>query len=596
MEKTEISSIEYLYKSDDIPNKIIYKNKDNKNEIYENTKDLAEDYISKTYLFQNKKKEKIAVKLIKKTEIINNNSIEEMINIQKSIDRPDFSKFINYFEDNKKNNIFLILEYYQNDSLYDLVKKRSYLTEIEVQNYMTQLIISLNYLHTKKIIHRYLIPLFIFLGDKMDLKIGNFFFAKKVENKEKLDKMYTDPFFMAPEIWLNDNYSFEVDIWSLGIIMFFLLTGNYPFKINVTKENFESNNYNKDNIKKIFSSLKFPESQKISPVAKDLIKQILDIDPSKRPTLNQIIYHDFFNREGMPKYFENSTIEKPPKDFPNEILNEELIVKSLKSLIKPIIEPITYDSINNLNDLKINNIKEIDIYIEKKYDYFQKYGIGYMLNNGFVGVFYRDRTKMVLNTKKNKYKYIEKDKGITNKFTKNNCPENLGNKMNILNEFKSFFDKENKKEKNFDEKEETKINEDINEDKEDNDEIDFIYVENVIFDKYFIFFKLSTQTQQFFFDDNVQMIMSCEILTYKYIIDKKKEKTNFYLKDVLNNPIKELKKRYNYARYSYFKWIDKRIKKNIEKIKNEVKDKGEKEEEKNEIENDNNSNDNKIIE
>ena len=315
MDKIKDSLIECIYDSD-IPYNIICNIKNENKEIYKNKNLLAKDYISETYLFINEKKEKIAVKLISKTKInneFNNGSVRKMIEIQKSINRPDFSKFINYFEDDL--NIFLILEYYENDSLYHLIKKRSYLTEKEVQNYMTQLIISLNYLHTNKIIHRYLIPLFMFLGDNMDLKIGNFFFATKIENKdEKLTKLYTDHFFMAPEIWLSDEYSFEVDIWNLGIIMFYLLTGNYPFNIDVEKKDFEINNYNKDKIRNIFSKLEFPLESKISPAAKDLIKQILVIDPLKRPTLNQIIYHDFFNRE-IPKYFPNTTVKKAQKNF-----------------------------------------------------------------------------------------------------------------------------------------------------------------------------------------------------------------------------------------------------------------------------------------
>ena len=566
MKKSEESLIKCIYDSDDsdLPIKIIIHSNTNKKEeeeIYINTYILlSEDNILKTYLFKNEEKEEqIAVKSFKKAKFKYKNTFLENIEIQKSINRPDFSKFINSFEDD--NNIFII-EYYNDNSLVSLVKKRKNLTEIEVCNYMIQLIFSLNYLHTNNIIHRSLIPQYIFLGDKMDLIIGNLFFAIKADNKEKLNyKVYTFPSFTAPEIYLNNEYSFEVDIWSLGIIIYYLLIGECPFKIDMENNDFHSNY--KDKITKIVSKLDFSKYQKISQAAKDLIRQILVIDPSKRPTLNQIIYHDFFNREKVPKYFTNTTLNEPPEDF-SDVLSEEVIVKDLKSLIKPAIEPITYDSINSLSDLKRNNIKDIDIYVKKFYDYFEKYGIGYILNNGFVGVFYRDRTKMILNTKKNKYKYIDKNKQDIIVFTVNNCPENLKNKMNILNEFKRLFNKSNSNEKEGPEVN----NEDINEEKEDNDEIDFIYVENVIFDKYFIFFKLSTQTQQFFFDDKVELILSCEVLTYKYIIDKKEEKTNLYLKDVLNNPIKELKKRYNYARYSYFKLIDKRIKKNSEKIKN----------------------------
>ena len=121
MEIIEDSFIKCSYNSDNIPIKITYYNKNKEEKVYEYNKPLAEDYISRTYLFENEGKEKIAVKLIKKLRVINNRQIIEMIEIQKSINRPDFSKFINKFED--ENYIFIILEYYLNDSLYNLVKK-----------------------------------------------------------------------------------------------------------------------------------------------------------------------------------------------------------------------------------------------------------------------------------------------------------------------------------------------------------------------------------------------------------------------------------------------------------------------------------------
>ena len=82
---------------------------------------------------------------------------------------------------------------------------------------------------------------------------------------------------------LDKGYSFEVDIWFVGVIMLKLLTGKYPFKIEQGKiGNFEFDFLNDDDIK-------------ISEASKDLIKQILVIKPLKRPKLSQILYHYFFH-------------------------------------------------------------------------------------------------------------------------------------------------------------------------------------------------------------------------------------------------------------------------------------------------------------
>ena len=302
---------------------------------------------------------------------------------------------------------------------------------------MLQLIISLNYLHKNNIIHRNLDISNLLLDKDMKLKIGSFRLAYQLKNNTDKCNMKYEKLYIAPEVLKENGYSFEVDIWSLGIIMFQLLTGKYPFI-----EGYEKNS--NVNVEKISSS-------EMSKAAKDLMNQLLVIDPLKRPTLNQIIYHDFFNREGIPKYFPVSTFKQPPEDFPEDILDKDVIFTDLKSIIKPAIGPITYDSFKNLNEIKKNNVKDIDIYIKLYYDYNSKFGIGYLLNNGLVGVYYRDQTKMIFNPKNGDFKYI--DKNEENNYNNNHhIPEELKNKFNILKRFEQYFNEickaKEKKEKN----------------------------------------------------------------------------------------------------------------------------------------------------
>ena len=574
--KNDKKKIECNYEQDNkIPKQIIYYKDENKKVIYSTPSFIKKDNFLIKYKYQNENdiKDCLECRILNKNEnkvLIDDKDWVEGINIQKSINRPDFKKVIDVIE---KNNYILIFQEYD-INLEDLIKKRKYLTEKEVQCYMTQLIFPLNYLYSEKRIHRNLSTSSIYLGKNMELKVGELMSSIQLKKKEeKLTEICGDPYFMAPEMLKEKEekgYSFEVDIWSLGIIMFRLLTGQYPFN---------SNSYYDLTNKIKNAQLIFPSETKISPAAQDLINQILEKDPSKRPALNQIIYHDFFNREQIPKYFPASTFEKPPEDYSKDILNREVKSKDLKSLIVPHINPIAYDSINNLNEIKKNNIKDIDIYMTQYYDYFSRFGIGYELNNGFVGVFFRDKTKMVINKKETVFKYIEKNKEISSNYQKNKCPDELRNKLEILIRFKEYFsntNSHNEKVMSFENTTETFEEKAIKEEKEDKvDNIEFIFVENVIFDEKLIFFKLSTQTQHIFFKDGIQMIMSYDVLTY---INENNKKANILLKDVLKNPIKQLKVRFNYVRYIYFNWINKQIRKKQEK--KEVKEKEENEMEK----------------
>ena len=517
---------------------------------------LGQGGFGKVYKFQvisgdgSDNKEFIAGKIIKKEKYINDKRIEikllkDEINLQKNLNRSDIVKVINYVDSDEF--VYIFLELCKNGSLMELLKKRkNHLTEKEVQCYMYQIIIALNYIHSNNVIHRDLKLENILLGDNMEIKIGDFGLATKLDRKSKkgLNQNVGTFKYKAPEILSEKEYSYEIEIWSLGIIMCYLLTGTHPFE-GKTKED------TKKNIIDI-NKLPYIESEyKISPAAKNLLEQLLVKDPSKRPTLNQIIYHDFFNREGIPKYFGEDSLYKEPEDFSNEILNKEVTMNDLISIVRPIINPnINYHEISNINDIKRNNIKDIDIYVKIYLNYNKKFGIGYILNNGDIGVYYRDKTILLLNENKDKYLYVNKEEQII-KYNIDNIPEVFNNKIKILNSFIKYF------KNNINEKD---INSNQNKKRENDDEI---YAKSVIIDKKCVIFKLSNDIEHIFFADKIQIIISKNDNRLTYI-EKNKTKTNLDLSESFNNQCRELHRRIKYIQHANIEYLSNEINKKYE--------------------------------
>ena len=216
----------------------------------------------------------------------------------------------------------------------------------------------------------------LFLTDKMELKVGDFGLSTKLDFEgERKKTSCGTPNYMAPEI-LNGKigYSYEVDIWSLGVIIYTLIIGEPPFEAGDKKiiyTRIKMNNYS------------FPKSIVISEAAKNLISQILVIDPSKRPSLTQILKHDFFNQgASIPKLLPVLTLTCAPSlsyirtFMPN--VGENGIIN------KPLAKKLISDE-----DKKDQNLKGPDIWVKKYFDYSHKIGLGYLLSNSLFGVIFK---------------------------------------------------------------------------------------------------------------------------------------------------------------------------------------------------------------
>ncbi|ORX87490.1 Pkinase-domain-containing protein [Anaeromyces robustus] len=234
------------------------------------------------------------------------------IKIQKSLHHQNIVRFYDVFEDSE--NVYMIIEICRNNTLVELLKKRKRLTEPEVRFYMLQLIDATIYMHKKHVIHRDLKLGNLLLDDNMDLKIADFGLAAMIQHEgERKKTICGTPNYIAPEVLFDSGkgHSYEVDIWSLGVIMYTLLVGKPPFQtreVEAIYKKIKENNYS------------FPPDLIISDNAKQLISQILDKVPENRPTLEEMRRHPFLTTQPIPKFIPKSafttipefTEERPP--------------------------------------------------------------------------------------------------------------------------------------------------------------------------------------------------------------------------------------------------------------------------------------------
>jgi polo-like kinase 1 len=152
----------------------------------------------------------------------------------------------------------------------ELLSQRKRITELETKYYLFQLVSSLQYLHHHLVIHRDLKLGNLFIDGDMKLKVGDFGLAAKLENEnERRMTVCGTPNYIAPELLEGKKgHSFEVDIWSTGVVMYTLLVGKPPYQSKDVKSTY----------KRILSnSYSYPDTVQVSGEAKSLISRMLEV-------------------------------------------------------------------------------------------------------------------------------------------------------------------------------------------------------------------------------------------------------------------------------------------------------------------------------
>ena len=518
---------------------------------------LGKGGFAKCYEFINQENDhSSAAKVIPKKSLVKSRAKQKLISeikIHKSLHHPNIVAFEHYFEDSE--NVYLLIEICLNQTLNELLKRRKKLTELEVQCYSVQIIKSLKYLHSHRVIHRDLKLGNLFISEKMEIKVGDFGLATKLEfDGERKRTVCGTPNYIAPEILEGKTgHSYEVDIWSLGVIMYTLIIGKPPFETNNVKETYKrikTGNYS------------FPENAVISEPAKDLIQSILVLDPRKRPTLDEIMKHDFFNMGvSIPKTMQQSTLACPPsltyirQYIPNIGPNGIITNYVRKQRPQTDSHNVDFDLGHNHNEgnrpYTSNGVQETkgglfsgnnlsDVSVKKWIDYSSKYGLGYILSDGHVGVYFNDSTKIIYRPNGANFIYIERNSAekteiITPHVFSEEFSKDLNKKVILLQHFKAYLLEEDKN---------TPIE---RKESENIDEKHYVYVKKWMKTKHAILFRLSNKIVQVSFLDQTEIILSSEtkIVTY---MDKKGQLSSYPLNTALDSSNNEMTKRLKYTK------------------------------------------------
>jgi hypothetical protein len=187
-------------------------------------------------------------------------------------------------------NYFLLLEKCNNRSLRQVMKSRLKVTEDEVRYWMAQLLDALNYLHSNQICHRDLKLDNIFLHERQ-VKLGDFGFSVRLGPNVMTKTFCGTPNYIAPEVVARTEYSFPVDVWAIGVLVYTMVYGTPPFETAAATTTYQ---------KITNGDYAFPEQDTSSEEVKDVIRKCLQHDPKDRPTCAALLAHPFFNPALIP--------------------------------------------------------------------------------------------------------------------------------------------------------------------------------------------------------------------------------------------------------------------------------------------------------
>ncbi|KAI0051271.1 Pkinase-domain-containing protein [Auriscalpium vulgare] len=257
---------------------------------------LGEGGFARVYEVRDTHNHRLACKVVTKSSLKTKKAKTKLyaeIKIHSSLTHPNIVGFGDCFEDDE--NVYMTLTLCPNGSLMDMLRRRRRFTEPEARFFTVQLIGACHYMHTHQVIHRDLKLGNIFLDADMNVQVGDFGLAALIENPgERKKTICGTPNYIAPEVLFDtaNGHSFEVDTWSIGVILYTLVVGRPPFQTKDVKEIYQRIRDNQ---------YEFPPDREISSEARELVTQILTPDPQQRPSLHEIIDHAFFTQGIVPR-------------------------------------------------------------------------------------------------------------------------------------------------------------------------------------------------------------------------------------------------------------------------------------------------------
>ena len=265
---------------------------------FEIIKELGVGSFGQVYLAKHKKTKAVyAIKSIDKTD---DQNLEEKANFSREVEimyklhHPNIVKLYGHFEDSKY--CYFIMQYIPKRSVYEIIPKPGKKPNLQlIASVMKDLISAVYYLHNMKpiIIHRDIKPENVLLDENSRAYLTDFGWSNYIQSFKRRTTVCGTPLYLPPEMVNETSHDEKADIWCIGVLLFELSTGRVPF-----------DGRDLETVKANILRLNITWPREIDPEVKDLISQILRLNPKSRLSIEEILSHSFFS-----KYFPNAVNE-----------------------------------------------------------------------------------------------------------------------------------------------------------------------------------------------------------------------------------------------------------------------------------------------
>ena len=266
-------------------------------------------------------------------------------NLMKKLSHPNVTKILEMFND--ENYFLIVMEYINGGNLFSFVKKRRKLSEKKAKFLFKQIILGIQYIHSKNIVHRDIKLENILIDLNNNIKICDFGIGIILNNPtQKIYDQCGTPMYMAPEILISSKKhkigyeGFPVDIWSCGIALYIMLSGKLPFTLKDTTGDNENGNLE---LQYDIINNEPKDVENISYEAKNLLKGLLNKNPNKRLTCEEILNHPWLN-----------------DNFPNNKKYNLFTKAEMKLLSKTFIDYRNSQFEDLVENFSISNLKRDD--------------------------------------------------------------------------------------------------------------------------------------------------------------------------------------------------------------------------------------------
>lgn len=271
---------------------IVQSNVNNPMNYYEFKKDVGNGAFGSVCKVVHKQTKSVrAMKKIKKSKTKSSEKdIINEINMLKKLDHLNLVKIYEFYI--YQDHYYIIMDFCEKGELFDIIMSQGPFNEKQTAYIIYQLLSAVHFCHSSNIIHRDLKPENILVdcerkGSLFDIKVIDFGTAKIFDRSKNEDRRIGSSYYMAPEV-LKKNYTEKCDLWSVGVIMYILLTKLPPFNGNNDEEIYES-------IRVGEYDLGQPNLDKATKNCKTLLRRLLEKKPEERISAEEALKHDWFN-------------------------------------------------------------------------------------------------------------------------------------------------------------------------------------------------------------------------------------------------------------------------------------------------------------